>query len=398
MTMGDNHSAAPGFTGLSPASCSHPAGGASVPLPAVTSESQESTENSAAQAEAFNLPDPLPKLDHPSPRKMKAPYLVSQDSRMDIDNMREPSPFTLSQTAGSSPRSVTAANSFPMRAPEQGAATALGKHTRPQPDLVEQFDSRPTAFHKRQHKPSHQAPTAGSEAMARVDKTLAEIKDLVRSQAELNRMVAVSQEALTMDVALLNRRLRDFEKDKEEALAAQRRQLRPGLVTMKMTPRVQGRVNQLFGSTGNGAGPSTGRPAAQPRAAKNISRGAAAKQIPAGDSDATPVNQGATNALTATRFKGHQMPPKADPSVLPPVGFFRTEPRKYPTTSNNVASGSTTSRNKASSNTMSNRETSGRSLRMKVVIDDSEEEGDDDATEDASDVPTESSYQSSIPA
>lgn len=397
--MGDNHSAATGVAGLSPASSSRPAGGASVALPASTSESHESTKNSAVQSDAINFPGPTPRLDRPSLRNTKGFYLVPQDSRADIDTMREPSPFTLSDTAGPSPRRLTAPNSSPMRAPERFTVTALGKHTRAQPDLVEQFDSRPTAFQKRQHEPSHQAHTGGSEALARVDKTLAEIKDLVRSQAEQNRLVAVSEEALTMDVALLERRLRNFEKEKEEALAAQRRQLRPGLVTMKLTPRAQGRVNQLFGSAGNGAGPSTGRPAARPRAAKNISRGAPAKQIPAGNPAFTPVNQGPKNPSTATRFEGRQIPPKADPSVLPPMGFFRSPvPRKDPTTSNNAASRSTTSRTNASSNAVSNRKTSGHSLRMKVVIDDSEEEGDDDATEEESDLPTESSYQSSIPA
>lgn len=67
-----------------------------------------------------------------------------------------------------------------------------------------------------------------------------------------------SGRSLAQQVISLRNQVLNFEQEMEEALAKQCRQLRPGLVTMKMSPRVQERANQLFGSTdiGTGFGPA----------------------------------------------------------------------------------------------------------------------------------------------
>lgn len=412
-TMSDSHTSELDFIVRSRASSSRPAGGAPAALSVATSESRESTKMSVAETKEFLAPIQVPETELvvPGCRKTKHPQIVPLDSRMDINTILSPSPFSLSEAAGSSPGSVAAVHGSPLEDPERDAAATLGKHSRAEPDLVEQADSRPTTFQKLQHEPSHDAPTGRSEAvvpMARFDRGLDQVRDFVENQAKYHRSVRTSEEFLTMEVSALKQRIRKLEKEKEEALEAQRRQLRPGLVTMKMTPRVQQRANQLFGSAGNGAGPSTGAPAAGSQAAKSVYRGAPAKQSPPEDSDFKAVHQGFKKLSTATlptaTLPNRQIPTKADPSVLPPMGFFRhpvarMDPNTCSTTaSNNMASSSKASSNKASRNRASSSKASSSrasnghksrpSLRMAVVDDDSKDE---------SDVPTESSYCSSIP-
>lgn len=216
-----------------------------------------------------------------------------------------------------------------------------------------------------------------------MDSYLAEVKELMDKEAEQRRLVAASEEILAIQVNLLRERVRNFEEEKKALLNMQRRQLRPGLVTMKMTARVQDRVNQLFGPGGKGTESSTGAPEVPAEAARSIS------ELP------PPPSPKSQNLMSA------------DGSV-PPMGFFRRPGgRQDSNTSSNmtlVASSEPDEYDDASKEE-SDESDDASEEDSDEYIDTSEEESEeyddarehDDAGAEESDVPTESSWASTIP-
>lgn len=172
------------------------------------------------------------------------------------------------------PSSRTKATAFP-KTPEKGATgsvnasgnTVLGKHPRGEPDVDDAKTSR-SAVRRKQHDNVFDAARAargGREAREAYYKKEREKKHekLVAERNEWDDkfwVVSATHRDLACEVLDLRRRVRTLEKEKEEALSSQRQQLRPGLATMKMSPRVQQRAKQLFPSTRNGSGKSAKAP------------------------------------------------------------------------------------------------------------------------------------------
>lgn len=366
--ISDRNTAALGLIELSCASSSRSATGAPASSTAVYSQSQKSVQQQPeAPAKPSDASAQPPKRARPAVTKAKPSYLAPLDKPTNVNDSRNPSPQNLSQPAGPSQGRVPSTDLASMRGQGLAAGATLGKHPRAQPDLVAQYHSRPTRFRKCQPKPqprpqpkqSHDSPAGGSEAMERMDGYLAGVKAIMDSEAEQHRVVAASEEILAVQVNLLRERVRNFEEEKKALLDMQRRQLRPGLVTMKMTPRVQERVNQLFGPGGNGTRSSNRGSPAEPQTSKSISE------------------------LPNAPLPKIQIPMEADGSV-PPMGLFRR------------------STGRQDSNSSSNR-SSNRSSNMTLVASSEPDDDDGDATEE-SDVatesswaPTESSWASTIP-
>lgn len=352
-TMSDRNTAALGLIELSCASSSRPAGGAPASSTTAVSQAQQPVQQPEAPVKPSDVPASLSKSPRlAARRKTKTSFLAPLDSPMPVDDSRDPCPLSLCEPAGPSQESVTSTSLASMGDPRLAVAKILGKRLRTRPDLVEQHNTRPTTFRKHHHGLSRNAPEGRSEAMERMDGYLAGVKAVMDKEAEQHRLVSASEEILANQVDLLRERVRNFEEEKTALFDMQRRQLRPGLVTMKMTPRVQERVNQLFGSGGKGAGSSTGAPGAQAQAPRSVS------ELP-----------------TAPPPKS-QNPMGADGSV-PPIGFFRRS---------------------------SGRQDSNTSSNMTLVPSSEPEDDDGDASEegsaedtDSSWAPTESSWASTIP-
>ncbi|KAG6362650.1 hypothetical protein INS49_007742 [Diaporthe citri] len=366
-TISDKHTAALGLIQLSCASSSRPAGDAPVSATATVSQSHKPVQQPEASVKHIDVSGPSSKdVRKSSRRKAKASYLAPLDKPTSVDDSRDPSPLSLAEAAGASQGSVPSASFASMRDPNLELATTLGKHPRAQPDLVEQSHLRPTTFRKHHHGVSHDAPESRSEAMERMEGYLAGVKAIMDKQAEQHRVVATSEEILAMRVNFLRERVRNFEEEKTAMLDMQRRQLRPGLVTLKMTPRVQDRVNQLFGSDGKGAGSGTGAPAAQAQDARSISDLPTAPQ---------PKSQ---NTIGAD-------------GTVPPMGFFkRPTGRQESNTSSNMTLVPS-----------SEPEKDGDSSDEEPDYDDDDSKEDpdyeDESSDERSDGPTESSWAATIP-
>ncbi|POS76604.1 hypothetical protein DHEL01_v204993 [Diaporthe helianthi] len=142
------------------------------------------------------------------------------------------------------------------RSTKLSPAGALGKHPRAKPDLDEAKKARPAVLQK-QYEKVFDATVAG-----RQDKEAwyeMEQKKYIAERHEWADKAWVScatHKDLACEVLDLRRLVRTLEKEKEAGLSSQRQQLLPGLATMNMTPRVQERVNQLFPPTSNGSGES----------------------------------------------------------------------------------------------------------------------------------------------
>lgn len=241
---------------------------------------------------------------------------------------------TTNLDARSSSNLATASLTSPQKR-DDGSATpsitsALGKHRRAEPDLDE-TKQRPKYFRNHEHKKSEPARAEGDSEDAQIEQGIDMIKALQEQGVGRYDMTA-SDQILAREVISLRDRVRSFEQEKEEALAKQRRQLRPGLVTMKMSWRVQERVNQLFGSTDIGTG---------------------------GDLATGPG--------------------------LPPIGYFR-HPR--------ARKGSETQKSKNVHTKTSGKKSSKSKLSKGKMTRVDEDDSDED---EESDVPTESSWASSIP-
>lgn len=178
---------------------------------------------------------------------------VSRPSHQDIN------------TGGPSSRPNTKA---PPRTPEnkvtRGAnpsgTSVLGKHPRAEPD-IDDANTCPPAAKQKVYDNEFDAARAGPEAREAWYER--EIEKCVASRHEWEDKawaVKATHKELACEVLDLRRRVRELEKEKVEALSNQSKQLRPGLVTMKMSPRVQQRVNQLCPPTGNGSAESTRAP------------------------------------------------------------------------------------------------------------------------------------------
>ncbi|KAK7704165.1 hypothetical protein SLS64_008723 [Diaporthe eres] len=366
-TTSDRNTAALGLIELSCASSTRSAGGAPANSTSVDLQPQKPVQQPGAPVMPSDVSAQPPKRARPAVTKAKPSYLATLDKPTNVDDSRNTSPQNLSQSAGPGQGRVPSTALASMRGQGLAAEATLGKHPRAQPDLVAQYHSRPTRFRKCQPKPqprpqpkqAHDSPAGGSEAMERMNGYLAGVKAIMDSEAEQHRVVAASEEILAIQVNLLRERVRNFEQEKQALLDMQRRQLRPGLVTMKMTPRVQERVNQLFGPGGNGPRSSNRGSPAGPQTSKSIAE------------------------LPNAPLPKNQIPMEADGSV-PPMGLFRR------------------STGRQDSNGSSNR-SSNRSSNMTLVASSEPEDDDGDATEE-SDVatesswaPTESSWASTIP-
>lgn len=306
----------------------------------------------------------------------KTSHLAPPDKPINVDDSQGSSSLSLTEGAGATQGSISAATSDPIKFPGRTAATTLGKHPRPQPDLVEEDAFRRTTSRKLRHDQPQGARTSGSDAMARMDGYLAGVKAVMDKEAELHRVLAGSEEILAMQVNLLRERVRNFEEEKKALLDMQRRQLRPGLVTMKMTPRVQERVNQLFGPGGNGAGSRTEAPGGQTEAVRDIAE----------PSKASPPK--VQNRM------------KADGSV-PRMGFFRksTGRQDSNTSSNMTLVPSSDPDDDGATSEEESSDDSDTSEEWEGDGDASEDEWNDDgdSSEEDSDTPTESSWASTIP-
>lgn len=315
--------------------------------PAPPSQPQKATINPAAPAQPWNLFVPPPGITNPVTRKAKPSCLEPLETPMDDDGIRDPSPFDLDEAAVHSPGITPASISSPTITPGSAAATALGKHSRASPDLAEEDDSRPPTIQKRQHEPFQHASTIASEENTRIDRGLAQLKEMMDKEAERHRLVATSEEILAMEVKVLRERVRIFEKEKEEALEAQRQQLRPGMVTMKMTPRVQDRANQLFGTNPNGAGAGDVESAARTRATRMITHGPAAMDADEESPRSASLRRGLKRLSTSSQLQ--EPTPVDTPVDTPPMGVFRHPvPRGGPESSRNKMASSKASSSKGS--------------------------------------------------
>lgn len=261
----------------------------------------------------------------------------------------------------------------------QSTPSALGKHERAEPDLDETKESRPTAFRKHKHT-KFKAPWTQFESFY-ISEDVDLDKALQERYADRYHHMNASDQHLVREVLTLRERVRNFEKEKEEALAEQRRQLRPGLVTMKMSSRVQERVNQLFGSTGNGTGSKPARSSSLAPASKTIRRGGETIEEWLGGVDEVTRRRGLEMMPASTPYKGQDSIEKGP--YLPPIGYFKhpratqKEPEvpKLP-----------------SWKTSRNRKSKVRRWNTKTRKFDGGDSGEE------SEVPTESSWASAIPA
>lgn len=358
---------------------SPPDDGAAASSPAPPAQPQEPTINPAAPAQPWNLFVPPPGITNPVARKATPSFLEPLQTPMDDDGIRDPSPFDLGEASIHSPGNTPASISSPTITPGSVAATALGKHSRASPDLAEEDDSRPPTIQKRQHEPFQHTSKVASEENARIDRNLAQVKEMMDKEAERYRLVATSEELLAMEVNVLRERLRIFEKEKEAALEAQRQQLRPGMVTMKMTPRVQDHANQLFGTNPNRAGAGDLESAARTRATRMITHGPAALEADEESPRSATLRRGLKRLSTSSQLQ------EPTPVDTPPMGVFRHPvPRGGPESSSikassikassSKASGSKASRGKASTSKASTRRPQRSSGRMELDYDDSDDE------------------------
>lgn len=376
--MSDKHTAALGLIQLSCASSPRLVGSVPASSTAVVSQSRKPEQQPEAQIKPNDVSASSSKgTRQSSRRKAKTSFLEPPDKPTSLDDSRDPSSLSLTEAAGASQGSVPSASSDPTEILWRAATTTLGKHARAQPDLVERDDYRPTTSRKLRHDQSQGARTDASDAMARMDGYLAGVKAVMDKEAELHQLLAGSEEILAMQVNLLRERVRNFEEEKTALLDMQRRQLRPGLITMKMTPRVQERVNQLFGSGGNGAGSRTEAPEAEAEAVRDISE---------------------PPTLSPPKC---QNPKKADGTV-PPMGFFRkTTGRQDSNTSSNMTLVPFSDPN--DDGDTSEEESSDDSDTSEEWEDDGEASEDEwnesgHSSEEDSDASTESSWASTIPA
>ncbi|KAG8157216.1 hypothetical protein KVR01_012924 [Diaporthe batatas] len=132
--------------------------------------------------------------------------------------------------------------------------SVLGKHPRGRADINEARASRPALRQKKlEHDNIFDAARAGPEAReAWYDREHEKYVARKHEWEDKAWAMKATHKDLACEVLDLRRRVRILEKEKEEALATQRQQLRPGLVTMKMTPRVQKHANRLFSPTSSG--------------------------------------------------------------------------------------------------------------------------------------------------
>lgn len=372
-TTSDNSTIAVDMFVRKSASSSRPAGGATASSTAPPAQPERPTMASTNPAQPRNLSVPPSGITRPVASNAKSSFLEPPETPMDIDGIRDPSPFNLDEAPVHSPSSVPASIPSPTITPGPAAATSLGKHSRSQSDVVEEIDSRPPTIQKRQHEPSQNEPTVASEEKVRIDRGLAQMKEMMDREAERHRLVAASEEILAMEVNVLRERVRIFEKEKEEALEAQRQQLRPGMVTMKMTPRVQQRVNQLFGTTSNAAGSGDGASAARARATQMIARGPAVMEADDESPSSATLRRGLKRLSTSSQ---RQEPTPVDTPVdTPPMGVFRNSvPRGGPESSMSKTASSKASSSKGSRSKTSSSRPLRSSGRMEIDGDDSDDE------------------------
>lgn len=358
---------------------SPPDDGAAASSSAPPAQPQEPTISPAAPAQPWNLFVPPPGINHPVARKAKPSFLEPLETPMDDDGIRGSSLFDLDEASVHTPGYTPPSNSSPTITPGSAATTALGKHSRAEPDLTEENDSRPSNIQKCQHEPTDRLSTVASEEKARIDMRLAELKEMMDKEAERHRLVATSEELLAMEVNVLRERVRIFEKEKEEALEAQRQHLRPGMVTMKMTPRVQQRANQLFGTSSNDADSGDYVSAARARATRMITHGPAAMDADDESPRSATLRRGLKRLSTSSQLQ------EPTPVDTPPMGVFRHPvPRGGPESSRSKmtssksssikASSSKASSSKASRSKASNSRPERSSGRMDLDYDDSDDE------------------------
>lgn len=386
-TPADKNTAALALMELSCASSSRPAGGVESSSTTASSDSTKPAKKPAAPAKRRHADaSPTPDAAPPAAKKAKSVYPAPQQYPLTGDGSREPSPFDLGDVVSPAQDSVIAPDS--QKKKDKQVATevnesAPGKQPRSQSDVDVEAESCPESFQKRQHETTGSSSTDDSEEMARVNESLARAKTLLDIATERNRVLRSSEGILAREVDALRKQLRSLGVEKQDALEKQRRQLRPGLVTMKLTPRVQERVSQIFGSGGQGAGSSTAAPAARAQAAKRVSVRQPEKKAHTGDLGIGTAHRG-SEKLTAAALSRHQASVEAA-VVAPPMGFFRSPVARRSTQPSSTLAPSS----KPSNSKTSNREAAKLSSQSNVDVHDNGEE---------SDVPTESSWASEIPA
>lgn len=399
-TTNDEHTAALGLIELRHTSTSRSTGDSVEISPAAMFRLQKPREISSAPAKLPNVPS-LRLIDthHPA-SKGKDSCTAPLHSPKDVSSSRDPFSFTLGDTVGSIPSPPPTAGSDPTRILEPTAPTTLGKHPRAQPDFVVEDQARPHAVQKRQHEPSYQAQAGGREAIVRLDKRLAQVKELLDEKAKRHREATASEDILARQVEFLRERVRNFEEEKQAALDMQRRQLRrelrPGLVTMKMNPRVQARVNQLFGSAGSAAGPNAGASTSRVQGRKKTSGSEAAYRVSAEDRSFALGLRCLRRPQTAA--PGEDQGATDAPNPLPPMGFFRAPVSyRYAEPGSNEAPTSKAGISKSSTTTMSTTKDSVLSSPMDLNGHDSGEDTEQTEWTEGSAVSTESSDCSTIP-
>lgn len=261
----------------------------------------------------------------------------------------------------------------------QSTTSALGKHRRAEQDLDETKQSRPRYFPKHEHEKSEAACAEDDGDDAHMGHGNDMFKAMQEQHSSRYHMTA---SILAREVISLRERVRNFEQEKEEALSKQRRQLRPGLVTMKMSPQVQERVNQLFGSTDIGTGSGQAWAGNLSPTPKTIRGGGMAISPWLEDVDDVTTHKDIGTTPTHSLLSDQET--LATGPYFPPVGYFRhTTARKGSETLKSKNLSTKTSGNKSSKS----KQSKGKMTRV---------DGDDSGEE--SDVPTESSWASSIPA
>lgn len=481
--MDDRHLAAMALIALSRGSATRPGGGKAAGSPADILQSQKPMQQHSAQPQPSNVSAPSSTVSHPvdstakasSQPLLKSPRLQSQKPVQ--QNSAQPKPSDASapastvphpvdsnakaasyQTFLNSPMAVNAARHSSLlsrgspagpsqpAAPVQPAVPAadndhtggprrtprasLGKRQRPVQDSDHDSQARPATLAKTQHPtPTPRAPRRGSgkQEMARIDENLAKAKAILDDDAEKARQLAASEESLALEVETLRRHVRNLERDKQVALEQQRRKLRPGLVTLELTPRAQERVRELFSPSLSAPGPSALRPATQAMPARaptaqrpsmqairsigpefqaSFNKPARGRRNLRPDPKFDALHAGIEKLSTVTP-PSRPVPKESDDcedECMPPIGFFRS-PRAGRTTRASAAaqlSSPMAPKTSATSNEEPKGEASkgkaskgkaskGEKSKRKTSVSSSMEVNDGSATEDESYVPTDSS-------
>lgn len=397
------------------------------PLP----QSQKPVQQYPAQSNPSSVSAPASNGSNPVDNNATASYQAFLNSPMAANAARHASSLKSGNLAGPIQPEVPVANNDPTGGPRRTPRASLGKRQRPVQDSDHDSQAPPATLAKTQHPtPTPRAPRRGSgkQEMARIDENLAKAKAILDDDAEKARQLAASEESLALEVEALRRHVRNLERDKQVALEQQRRKLRPGLVTLELTPRAQERVRELFGPSLSAPGPSALRPGtrAMPARAPSAQRrpmpavrgrrptvrdsftklvGGRWNEPPQPDAEFDALHAGLEKLSTVTP-PSLPVPKKSDDfeedfedNCLPPIGFFRS-PRAGRTTRASAAAQlsnpmvpktNATVSEKPKGKGSKGKASKGKKSKGKTPMSSSMEANDGSATEDESYVPTEPS-------